>query len=218
MPGSTSTRASGSEAASSCDCSSGTTVEPARWSTRTGHATDGSSPLTSISLASRRVSRAIAGRRGVAEPLGREPPRLRVGPAEPGVDRRLDERVPVAVDEAEQRLGAGAAHRGPAAGRAAEQDEAVDTLRVPRRPREREHHRVVEAEQHDRAAPAASTTASRSRSMASSDRSSTSRCERPEPRPSNWTSRTRPPSRVNARRTSGMRHSASRLENGTPGR
>src|SRR5262245_6657565 len=63
----------------------------------------------------------------------------------------------------------------------------------------------------------ASTTASMSRSIASRPRSETSRCDCPVPRPSSSTNRTRSANRSNARATTGIRHSAVMLLNGTPG-
>ena len=59
----------------------------------------------------------------------------------------LDEGVPVAVDEAQERLGPGSAHQVPAAEAAAEQHEPADPVRS--RPGDRGHRRVVEAEQDD---------------------------------------------------------------------
>ena len=53
--------------------------------------------------------------------------------------------------------------------------------------------------------------------MASSERSSTSRWDCPDPRPSYWMNRTCSPSRAKARCRTGIRHSAAVLLNGIPG-
>ena len=159
------------------------------------------------------------GRRRRAEPLGGEPALLAVRPAQPGVGHRLREGVPVAVDQAQQGLRPGAAHRVPAAERAAEQHQPRHPLGMARGVGDRV------AAPNGRTRTARTGPARRRRrphrgraASPSSDTSSTSRCEWPVPRPSYWTIRSRSAERAgSARRRTGICHSATKSLNGTPG-
>ena len=105
------------------EISNGMTVASARCSTRTGQRTSGSSGrVDRARLAHRRLG--DRRRRRGAEPLGGLAAELQSGQPSHAMRGRLDERVPIALDQRQERLRARAAHGIPAACEAAEQDEA----------------------------------------------------------------------------------------------
>ena len=127
-PGSTSSRPPGSARASSAETSNGMTSRRRDGGRAPGSGTRAASAVTSMSSAAWSVARAMAGVVAVRNQSAASRPSSPVGPAEPGVGDRFDEGVPVALDEAQQRLRARARawdpsratrrRTGPARGRA----------------------------------------------------------------------------------------------------
>ena len=138
----------GSVAASSSGDPSGTTVASRRWEDQVaGHRTRRASAVTSTPLAACRVARAIA---GVVAPRNQS---ATCGPS--GSPAQPSQAWAIASAKVSQSRSIRprsacverAAHRAPAAGRATEQDQMRDSIRVAGRVGDRRRHRAVEAQQ-----------------------------------------------------------------------